>query len=402
MCLSVAATVLHHHVLVMPHHHLPVLVVQHGKRGQAGRHAGHTRHFVWMVKLQETLQREERDDSNICGTCCGQSVLWRKTPSYLHVCVVRWGEGLVHGCRTTPFTAIGVVPFGVDHPLAPANLLKVHPHVHPPAERILPLHLCWLTSRGGYGYFPSLLLRALVPPHPVAPQLERRHRARGPLPVQADVLGLLCCVDECRGSLAGRVLPREHHHHDPVGCRVVHAPLILAHFPLWPLCGGVLLQPAAQCLRHVEHLPGGWRHQRAGVGSQAAQKHPVLCAVTALTLGPGGVVDVHRDLESLCEGRQAEPNLGQVDVVAWRDGGHVEGDGPPPAELPAAWKRREEEGKLVRTSSTSEFQARSSRKVWWDSWLKGHFAPKTNDSNPLFYGKCDCWMYFLDMTLCIF
>lgn len=55
---SVAATLLHHHVLVMLHDHLPVLVVQHGERSQAGGNTGQTRHRVRAVQLQQTLERE--------------------------------------------------------------------------------------------------------------------------------------------------------------------------------------------------------------------------------------------------------------------------------------------------------------------------------------------------------
>lgn len=48
---SVAATCLHHHAFVMPHHHLPVLVVEHGQRSQACRYTGRTRDAVGLVQL---------------------------------------------------------------------------------------------------------------------------------------------------------------------------------------------------------------------------------------------------------------------------------------------------------------------------------------------------------------
>lgn len=54
----VAAALLHHHVLVMPHDHLAVLEVQHGHRCQARWHAGKARHLVWVVKFQEALDGE--------------------------------------------------------------------------------------------------------------------------------------------------------------------------------------------------------------------------------------------------------------------------------------------------------------------------------------------------------
>lgn len=262
--------------------------------------------------------------------CCGAGA-----PPYLHVGVVRRGEGLVYGGRASPFAAIGVVPFGVDHPLAPADLLKVHPHVHLPAERIIFLLLLLrvLASRSSSGYVASLL-RALVPLDPVAPHLECCLRAWRTLPVHADVLGLLSCVDESGGSLVGAVLSGEHHHHDPVSRRVAHELLSPAHLLLRALSWRIALQPATQRLRHVENLPGGRRIRGARLSSQAAQEHLVLCV---LTLVPVRVVDVH--LGRFCESGQTDAQLSQVNVVACRDGGHVKGDGPPPAELHAAWMR---------------------------------------------------------------
>lgn len=54
--LSVAAALLHQHVLVMPHDHLAVLKVEHGEWSQAGGDAGQTRHRVGTVQLQQALQ----------------------------------------------------------------------------------------------------------------------------------------------------------------------------------------------------------------------------------------------------------------------------------------------------------------------------------------------------------
>lgn len=257
--------------------------------------------------------------------------------------MVSRGEGLVYGGRASPFAAIGVVPFGVDHPLAPADLLKVHPHIHLPAERILLLLLLRvLASSSSSNYVASLLLRALVlralvPLHPVAPRLECCLRAWRTLPVHADVLGLLCCVDESGGSLVGAVLSGEYHQHDPVSRRVAHEPLGPAHLLLRALSWRIALQPATQRLRHVENLPGGWRIRGARLSSQVAQEHLVLCAACVLTLVPVRVVDVN--LGSFCESGQTDAQLSQVNVIACRDGGHVKGDGPPPAELHTAWMR---------------------------------------------------------------
>lgn len=52
---SVAATCLCHHTLVMPHYHLPVLIVEHGERSQLCRYAGWTRDTVRLVQLQQAL-----------------------------------------------------------------------------------------------------------------------------------------------------------------------------------------------------------------------------------------------------------------------------------------------------------------------------------------------------------
>lgn len=52
---------------------------------------------------------------------------------HLHVCMVGGMEGLIQWCRTLAFTAIRIVALGVNNPLVPADVVKVHPHVHPPA-----------------------------------------------------------------------------------------------------------------------------------------------------------------------------------------------------------------------------------------------------------------------------
>lgn len=64
-----AAALLHYHVLVMPHDHLPILEVQHGQRRQACGHTGQTWHLVWVVKFQKALEREEENDGleQICS-----------------------------------------------------------------------------------------------------------------------------------------------------------------------------------------------------------------------------------------------------------------------------------------------------------------------------------------------
>lgn len=210
--------------------------------------------------------------------CSGAKIL-----SYLHVCVVRWGEGLIHWCGAAPFTAIGIVTFGIDDPLAPTELLEVHPHVHLPAQRTLPLLLCGPT---GWSSSSHSLLVLVVSLDSAASLPRSGPSARQTLLVQADVLGALRCMDECRHSLAAWILSGENHHHDPVSSGVVHfflLPLLL-HLGLvllHPLCGVPQLQPMMQHLRHVEHLPGGGGDHGTGVSSQAAQEQSVLWAVHA-------------------------------------------------------------------------------------------------------------------------
>lgn len=203
--------------------------------------------------------------------------------------MVRWSEGLIHWCGTVPLTAVGVVPFGIDNPLTPADLVKVDPHVHLPAERTL-LLLCGTACRSSSDLSPSLLLGLVVPLGPAGPRA---------VPVQTDVLGVLSCADECWHSLAAWVLPREDHHHDPVSCVVLDSIplllfLLLLHLRLLRPQSGVLpLQPAPEHLCHVEHPPGGRGDHRTGMSSQAAQEQPVLWAVHVGAVVPVGVVDVH-------------------------------------------------------------------------------------------------------------
>ena len=64
---SLAATLLHHHVLVMSKHHTIVLVVQHGQRAQARGHTGGTRHPLGVVHPQQTLQENQRRSFDIVG-----------------------------------------------------------------------------------------------------------------------------------------------------------------------------------------------------------------------------------------------------------------------------------------------------------------------------------------------
>ena len=57
---SVAAALLHHHVLVVPQDHVVVLIVQHGERGEARGHAGRAGHALGLVEPQEALGEDQR------------------------------------------------------------------------------------------------------------------------------------------------------------------------------------------------------------------------------------------------------------------------------------------------------------------------------------------------------
>lgn len=150
--------------------------------------------------------------------------------------MVSRSEGLIYRRRTCPFTAISIVTFGIDDPLAPVELLKVHPHVHLPAEVL-------------QGVFVSLSSTA---PHPGG-----GHRS---LSVQTEVLGLLCCADQGWDSLAAWTLPGEDHHHHPVGCRVLDSLLLvfllhLSYILLHPLICRSPMKPETEHFCHVEHFP---------------------------------------------------------------------------------------------------------------------------------------------------
>lgn len=194
---SLAATLLHHHVVLMPHDHLSIFEVQHGDWCQVCGHTRQTGCLVWMMIIQQALESGEEENNrleNIYSCCWGiiSTVAYDEVfQSYLYVCVVSRGEGLIYWCGTGPFAAISVVSFGIDNPLTPAEFLKVHPHVHLPAQMILFLLLCCLVTGSISPTLLSLLLGLLVPLFSAAP-----HPGGYVLPAQTSVFGVLCCADE--------------------------------------------------------------------------------------------------------------------------------------------------------------------------------------------------------------
>lgn len=215
--------------------------------------------------------------------------------------MVGWHEGLVHWRGAAAFTAVGIVAFGVDDPLAPAELFKVHPHVHLSAggARLLLQLLCVPTDWSVlvHPLPPGLTAAAaaaavtmeVVPPDPASSGSDSGSR------VQTDIFRVLSSVDKRGLPLAAGGLPGKDHHHDPVGGRVVVHLLVSFLLPhlLHPLLTLLLLQPVTQHLCGVEHLPGGRGETAAGTSPEAAQEQPAPWASLPLALPPMGVVDVH-------------------------------------------------------------------------------------------------------------
>lgn len=260
--------------------------------------------------------------------------------------MVGGGEGLVYWGRTAALTAVGIVALGVNNPLVPANLVKVHPHVHLPAQRILPL-LRGGQTRGHPSHSCSLVVPMPFPATGSFSALYLYADSRvGPssLPVQSDVLGVLSGVDEGGSPLLCLVLG-EDDHHDPVGCGVQDPLLALLLLSLhWPAhflarCGASLVQPVVvEQGGDVEHPPVGCGGQRAWLCLQVAQEEALLWAWRAGVGASLGVVHVHSDTLRGRECRQADPQLGALDLVTCRDGGHVKGDRPPPTDLVTTWR----------------------------------------------------------------
>lgn len=74
------------------------------------------------------------------------------------------------------------------------------------------------------------------------------------------------------------------------------------------------------------------------MSSQVSQKQPTLRAVPVGASFPVGVIDVYRGIGGVGEGRKADAELSQLDVITWRDGRQVEGNRPPLTSLLAACK----------------------------------------------------------------
>lgn len=270
-----------------------------------------------------------------------------ETWSYLHVGMVGRHEGLVHRRGAAALTAVCIVAFGIDDPLTPLELFKVHPHIHLPAGGA-PVLLLLLRVRADWSVlvYPlppgwsaaaaAVTVEVVVPPGPASSGSGFGSRSR----VQTDVFRVLSSVDKRGLPLAAGGLPGEDHHHDPVGSRVVVHLLVffLLRHLLQLLCTLLLLQPVAQHLCSVEHLPGGRGETDAGTSPKPAQEQPAFWASLTLALAPVGVVDIYPGPRGFWEGGYADAKLCQVNVVAGRHGGQVKVNGPPLAPLLAAWK----------------------------------------------------------------
>ena len=284
-----------------------------------------------------------KDIEYSCNWTCAKYMFSVKC--YLHDVVVGWREGLAQRGGAAALTAVRIVAFGVDDPVTPANLVKVHPHIHSLAQGAFPL-LSGGTSSSDPCPDPGSIL---LVPFPTTGS--RGGDGWGPIPVQGDVFGEFRRTDQSGGSLSllGGVLFGEHHHHDPLSSAMVNLlrVLVLLLLPswspvLWGRRGRVLEQPGAEQGGDVEYFPGGRGVHGAGLGTEATQEEPLLWAGMADTLASLGVVEVHGGSVRDCEDWQADPQFRALDGVTRRDGGHVEGDRPSFTSLETTWRDKME------------------------------------------------------------
>lgn len=235
--------------------------------------------------------------------------------------MVSWGEALIYGRRTATFTAISIVALRIHNPVAPANLIEVHPHVHLSAKRFL-LPLLVHNSRSQ--------ARPCSSTHSVAgslvPLVTPGHRFASAGPLQSNVLGVLGGLDE--GGRLGPVLFGVNHHHDPVRRGMLDTALRIRFRHLGVFLNGrrlALMQPVFKKCCDVENLPGGRRVARFGF--RAAEVKPRFGARVPVAL-TFGVVDVHLNVAAGGEFGKANPQFRPLDGVARRYGGHVECHGP--------------------------------------------------------------------------
>lgn len=153
-------------------------------------------------------------------------------------------EGLIQRCRTLSLTAICIVALRVHNPLVPADVVKVHPHVHPPAQRPLGRLCCWCSSGRS----------SISHPHP----LHSVPFVASTLTVAADsvhghILGVLHSVNETVRWTAflGQAVFGEDDHHDPVRGRMVYFSLPQSQILEGGLASYVPLIPGTAPMVHL-------------------------------------------------------------------------------------------------------------------------------------------------------
>lgn len=145
-------------------------------------------------------------------------------------------EGLIQWCGTLSLTAIRIVALRMNNPLIPADVVKVHPHVHPPTKRAW-LGLRWCTGNRTPISHPDLLQSVPFMASTLTVTVDS---------VLHHVLGVLHGVNEavCSMAVLGQVMFGEDDHHDSVCGRIVCFSLPLSqildiglsiHFSIIPL-----------------------------------------------------------------------------------------------------------------------------------------------------------------------
>lgn len=118
---------------------------------------------LWKYSMDSGLRRVGTHDGQetLCGWWCRRR-LWKtgeqhvsntaapQSPSVgvlslsadLHVCVVAGIEGLIQRRWALPLTPIGVKALWMNNPRVPADVVEIHPHVHPATQLPLDRLLC--------------------------------------------------------------------------------------------------------------------------------------------------------------------------------------------------------------------------------------------------------------------
>ena len=161
-----------------------------------------------------------------------QTWLQARQKAYLHVGVVGGLQGFVQRRGARALTAVGVVALGMNNPLVPADLLEVHHHVHPAAERP-PAGLLGGRRRC------RLVVSQADPVHAVPLVASGLH------PGHAHVFGAVHGLDQAAGTsaaaLGGPLVGGVDDHHDATRDRVLLLPVSPSLCPAPPAGFCILL-----------------------------------------------------------------------------------------------------------------------------------------------------------------